>query len=178
MAIRIFLDTEFTCFKKSRIISIGLVTEDGKRTFYAEITNTYTLGHCSGFVKADVLPQLDANKIETPVDYRKVYAKMTFEECKSHLKVWFENINCKQLLVYSDSPYYDWPFLCRLLGYDWPIYLHKKCKYIDFDTTSKSVKFDNLLFDKFQQGIYREHHALDDAIVTSQAWAEMRDVQV
>lgn len=60
----VFFDTEFTHLKpiidESSLISIGLVTEDGKRSFYAEINDSYSLEDCSDFVKQIVLPLLDA----------------------------------------------------------------------------------------------------------------------
>ena len=56
----IFFDTEFTSLHvKSKLISIGLISEDG-REFYAEMTDTYLISHCSDWVKENVLPLLDA----------------------------------------------------------------------------------------------------------------------
>lgn len=38
----IFFDTEFTDLdRNARLISIGLVTEDGEKSFYAELSDTY-----------------------------------------------------------------------------------------------------------------------------------------
>lgn len=51
-----FLDTEFTDFIDCQLISIGIVTEDG-REFYAERTD-YNQSACGSFVRAAVLPQL------------------------------------------------------------------------------------------------------------------------
>lgn len=53
---RLFLDTEFTDFIDCDLISIGLVSDDG-REFYGERTD-YDSAACSHFVKAAVLPQL------------------------------------------------------------------------------------------------------------------------
>ena len=50
----IFLDTEFTAFMRPDLISIALVSEDG-REFYAERTD-YRQADCSDFVRATVLP--------------------------------------------------------------------------------------------------------------------------
>lgn len=47
----VFLDTEFTDFAKHDLISLALVTEDG-REFYAERTD-YRKNECSAFVLAD-----------------------------------------------------------------------------------------------------------------------------
>lgn len=55
-AMRIFLDTEFTDFIDCELISIGLVSEDG-REFYAE-RNDFNLARCNHFVQEAVLPLL------------------------------------------------------------------------------------------------------------------------
>jgi len=52
----VFLDTEFTDFVRPDLISLALVSEDG-REFYAERTDYYTT-RCSDFVKETVLPLL------------------------------------------------------------------------------------------------------------------------
>ncbi|AOF84688.1 hypothetical protein BSY239_3397 [Hydrogenophaga sp. RAC07] len=53
----IFLDTEFTDFIDIDLISIGLVSEDGGATFYAE-RNDYRREAASDFVREAVLPHL------------------------------------------------------------------------------------------------------------------------
>ena len=53
---RYFIDTEFTDWKDSRLISIAIVSEDGKE-FYGECSD-FDLTVCSAFVRATVLPQL------------------------------------------------------------------------------------------------------------------------
>ncbi|MFM0658681.1 hypothetical protein [Paraburkholderia sediminicola] len=53
---RIFVDTEFTDFIDCDLISIALITDDG-REFYAERTG-FNRHACSGFVREAVRPQL------------------------------------------------------------------------------------------------------------------------
>lgn len=53
---KIFLDTEFTDFSNSQLISLGLVDENG-REFYAESTS-FNREDCSQFVIEIVLPLL------------------------------------------------------------------------------------------------------------------------
>lgn len=53
----LFLDTEFTDFIDIDLISIGLVSEDGGATFYAE-RNDYRREAASDFVREAVLPHL------------------------------------------------------------------------------------------------------------------------
>lgn len=75
MTIRVFLDTEFTSLDQSAsLISIGLITEDASRSFYAELLNTYLQEKCSAFVLQEVLPLLDAPLLVEPINYKNVYA--------------------------------------------------------------------------------------------------------
>lgn len=53
----LFLDTEFTDFIDIDLISIGLVSEDGRAAFYAE-RNDYRQDAVSDFVREAVLPHL------------------------------------------------------------------------------------------------------------------------
>jgi hypothetical protein len=53
---RLYLDTEFTDFTNSELISIGIVDENG-REFYAE-RNDFQRELCSDFVRETVLPLL------------------------------------------------------------------------------------------------------------------------
>ena len=66
----IFFDTEFTELGiDPRLISIGLVSEVGDRTFYAELSDTYMPADCGDFARLAMLPKLEAGK-----------ALMTFDE--------------------------------------------------------------------------------------------------
>lgn len=56
---QIFLDTEFTNFEDCDLISVGLVTTDG-REFYAE-RNDFDRSKCSEFVREIVLPKLSTS---------------------------------------------------------------------------------------------------------------------
>jgi hypothetical protein len=58
---KLFLDTEFTDFIDIDLISIGIVSEDG-REFYAERTD-YDVSACSPFVRVAVLPQLNQGEV-------------------------------------------------------------------------------------------------------------------
>ena len=57
----IFIDTEFSDFINTDLISIGAVTEDGSKEFYCELTD-FNKKVCSEFVREAVLPQLDFDK--------------------------------------------------------------------------------------------------------------------
>lgn len=59
---QIFLDTEFTSLDKPRLISIGLVADNGQE-FYRELADGWKLGECNMFVLARVLPLLSAGRV-------------------------------------------------------------------------------------------------------------------
>lgn len=90
MTTHVFLDCEFTNFDQPKLISIALVTEDGKHSFYAELTDTYKYADCSEFVIENVLPLLDAKEYSPPEANvnSTVHAKMTFVQCSEYMKRW------------------------------------------------------------------------------------------
>ena len=101
MTMRLFVDTEFTDLLDCELLSIGIVSEDG-REFYAE-RNDVDLARCGDFCRVAVLPQLgrDADLIGTEA------------EVSARLKVWlaqFETV--APVLVSVDHPT-DW----ELFGY-------------------------------------------------------------
>ena len=165
---KVYLDTEFTHLfhptKETKLISIGLVTEDGERSFYAELSDSYDLRDCSDFVIEAVLPLLDAPELPERIDYKNVYAKMTKSQCREHLAYWIAAIQ-EHVEINSDAPSYDWPLLTDLFhGYAWPILLFKECR----NCYPSSIHEDRYLQaeeDLYGGGIYRRHHALDDVKV-------------
>lgn len=57
---RIFFDTEFTNLTpQAKLVSIGLIDESGMSTFYAELSDTYTVADCSYFCLLHILPLLE-----------------------------------------------------------------------------------------------------------------------
>lgn len=146
---RLFLDTEFTdLVPHNKLISIALVDED-ENYFYAELSDTYKLKDCSGFVKENVLPFLRGGAY-----------LMTEYDCKLAIAKWIEdrNVPC---VICSDAPSWDIPHINRLLEPLYPENLEKVCIPI-------RVPFDaeqNLLI-KFD---YDVHNALDDALVMKKA---------
>lgn len=65
MTIKIFLDTEFSCFKKPEIISVGLVADNGKE-FYGETADF--LQSASPWVIENVVPHLNVDKLGKSAD--------------------------------------------------------------------------------------------------------------
>ncbi len=170
MSIKVFLDTEFTDFNIPKLISIGLVTEDLSRSFYAELPNNYTIDDCSYFVQERVLPLLDAKPMELSSDSTTIHAQMSAEECSKYINLWFDSLG-DQATIYNNAPHFDWAFLKQLL-IKWPVNLSTDCKLIQSNSEIAQSKYDNTILNAYRNG-YREHHALDDAIVMIKGWKAM-----
>lgn len=56
MALKVFIDTEFTDFANLKLISIGFAAESGDE-FYAELS--FSVSDCSEFVREIVVPMLE-----------------------------------------------------------------------------------------------------------------------
>jgi len=70
-----FVDTEFTDFIETELMSIGIVSEDGKHEFYAEV-NSYTPEARSQFVIDVVVPLMEPAKYGRP--YKRVASDLAY----------------------------------------------------------------------------------------------------
>lgn len=93
----VFLDTEFTDLLNPELLSLGLVTLDG-REFYAERTD-YQTEDCSDFVRETVLPLLGG----VPD------AACTRTELTDRLRDWFEQLPEPTTIIYDFEG--DWMLL-------------------------------------------------------------------
>lgn len=158
---KVYIDTEFTSLlaRHPKLISIGLITEDGSRTFYAEIQKHYRNVDCSLFVVDEVLPLLDAPELPAQINYQNVYAKMTHDECRIHLGYWIASL-MDPVSFLTDAPSYDWPLVQHLFdGHPWPAMLDSQPVNCYLPV---KIPMTERIFDA---GNYRRHHALDDAKV-------------
>lgn len=169
----IFLDTEFTdlvgMLFDPALISIGLISEDGELSFYAELADNYTLDMCSYFVLENVIPLLDSKPINSLSDSKNIHGTMTIEECRQNLYVWLEQFKTP-VQIWSDAPNYDWGFLSAIFqGHPWPSMLLTKPKSLVLNNTEINRLYET--------GGYRKHHALDDAIVIQKTWKLISEVR-
>lgn len=147
------------------LISIGLISEDGQRRFYAELPDNYTLEMCSYFVLENVIPLLDAEPRTGAVDIKNVHGQMSVDTCRELLMTWFAQFN-EPVQVLSDAPSYDWRFLSAIFqGHQWPPMLVPKPKPLVIENPAELALL-------YQSGNYRRHHALDDAMVLQKIWLE------
>ena len=155
MTICVFFDTEFTTLNVNgypELISIGLVSDDGKE-FYAELTDTWYEGICSQFAIDFVLPLLEGGE-----------ARMTEAQLAVALKTWIEAFGDEEIVLRSDAPGMDWPWLANIFNaYAWPNNLRKKCGPIYFRKLLFQHRFNMGLESFWSEHFKRKHHALVDA---------------
>lgn len=171
MTIHVFLDTEFTdLINDTKLISIGLVTAEGERTFYAELTDSYQLEDCSHFVKNEVIPLLDAKPLAATIYYKNVHAQMTLGELNKHLNYWFAALQ-DSIQIWTDAPNYDWRYIQQIFSHSgMPFNLLPSPNSLLTDDMSQNIRFQNAVEEAFNKNPFRQHHALDDALANRIAW--------
>ena len=139
---RYFIDTEFTDFKDSQLISIAIVSEDG-REFYGERSD-FELSACSAFVRATVLPQLGAFPGRT----------MPASQLAVELRAWLLVVSVRPKPVLCFDSDCDYALITPLLGGPLPRGWKHENVFLKIDA------------ERFAQYIAihgGEHHALHDA---------------
>lgn len=153
----IFFDTEFTdLIVDPQLISIGFVAEDGERTFYAELSNTYRLADVGNFSRHAVLPQLEAGA-----------AIMDMRELGKRLAGWLEAFE-EPVKLATDSLAWDWPWIREIFKEyaTWPKNVEREPEILRQET-----EFNLAIERAFASGL-RRHHALDDAKANRLGWIE------
>lgn len=86
----IFFDTEFSgLILDPKLISIGMIAEDGERTFYAELSDTYLASACEPFVLEAVLPHLQGGRGLTDADVSAIIGRIQSQLGASYLETAF-----------------------------------------------------------------------------------------
>lgn len=158
----VFLDTEFTDFVQMDLISIALVSEDG-REFYAERTD-YRRDDCSEFVRLAVLPVLG----------RVSDAACTRSQLANRLQAWFDTLPDPAILIFDY--FSDWELLVDALqGEDsMPVSSNMDDKLLLAAEIVGSPVYQQAL-DKAFTPEWPRHHALADAramMAGFRAWRE------
>lgn len=152
----LFLDTEFTGLGQRwpRLISIGLVSEDGQHSFYAELATESYMDNCSAWVRENVLPLLDGgDRIMQP------------DELRQRLAEWIGAQGAMQIAC--DSKDFDFAYLRAILD-PWPANIDPKSLALKFDA-DRGERFNDAVEKSFAGGL-RRHHALDDAKANRLGW--------
>lgn len=172
----LFLDSEFTCIpgdllsklpgagalnetvcKSPKLISIGLVSKDGKHEFYGEVERGtgWDFIDCSDFVMIEVLPLLKGGDFT-----------MTPAELRTKLIAWLEGIPGEEHTLACDSKI-DLELVRGLFGQDWPANLVKH----HYDLRSAfGEAFDRAFLASLRKRGGSEHNALDDAHANLAGW--------
>jgi hypothetical protein len=176
MTINVFLDTEFTSLEAEVcLISIGLITEDGDRCFYAELTDTYSEDNCTDFVLKEVLPLLGAKPLAGAANYKSVYAQMTLVDVQILLQNWLAAL-IDPVQIWSDSPSHDWRYILQIFGSaGLPYNLLPMPKSLLDDNASSNAKYENRVEQEYSEKILKRHHALDDAKAMRLGWQAIKN---
>ncbi|WP_254706779.1 3'-5' exoribonuclease [Ralstonia pseudosolanacearum] len=139
---RYFIDTEFTDFKDSQLISIAIVGEDGCE-FYGERSD-FELSACNAFVRATVLPQLGSFPGRS----------MPAAQLAAELRAWLLAVPLRPKPVLCYDSDCDYALVTHLLGGALPRGWKHENVFLKLDA------------ERFAQYIAvhgGEHHALHDA---------------
>lgn len=171
---KIFFDTEFTgLYKDTTLISIGLVSEDG-RTFYAEL-NDYKKDMVDDWIKENVIANLrfEGGYTWTPVlDLEHHEMKCSRSELQGDLSIWLEQFGVAD--IWSDCLAYDWVLFCDLFG--GALNIPKSVYYIPFDiaTLMRIKEVDPDINREEYAGIQgSKHNALHDAKVIKACYEKL-----
>lgn len=173
----LFLDTEFTNLMHPQLISIGIITEDGKQEFYME-RNDYDKKSSSQFVREMVEPFLMTNGV-------------TFNEMSARLYTWLVELS-EEYQVVVDYPD-DWELFLDLVENlpqnikGEPCYVYPQLETV---AVLKGMKDDCMLQhiisirkafkdavnDFFFTYKLPNHHALNDAKANRYGWIKAMEV--
>ena len=187
-SMKIFFDTEFTgLHKDTTLISIGLVSEDG-RQFYAELTD-YDLEQCNDWIEKNVLENLITYRDDNfeKANYIPNLHVGDKQDISKSLKNWFKQFDFVELI--SDVSHYDFVLFIDLFGtaFDLPDNICPACYDINQDIARKYSISQQEAFDKSREDIlfqvYKEnvingdkHNALYDAKVIRELYQILNNV--
>lgn len=156
---RLFIDTEFTDFIDCELISIGLVSEDGRHEFYAEVED-YDRQKCNAHVQAGIWPLL--GKTPEAVIPRAVLVEQ--------LRTWLSGLP-RRLIIASDS-YQDWELLVDVLDGELPANIQGREDLRGLIDTSV---YHRAVCQYHAQPSQPWHHALHDARANRAGWLAWLD---
>lgn len=157
----VFLDTEYTGLGQPspKLISLGIVTEDGQREFYVELDDTWKLEDCSDFVRREVLPLLGG-------------PAMSLAQAREKLLDWFA-ASPRAVRAACDSMA-DFRFLLQLLGELKPLNL--AAAPYDLRPLIDAAVYHHAVMTHYRTD-NREHHALVDARAYRKGWLAWMDAR-
>ena len=148
---KLFLDTEFTQLDDGEILSIGLVSEDGALTFYAERSD-YLREECSAFVIKYVLPLF----------CRYPEALCAIEDLSARLRAFIEALPGVATLYCDSNKDIDHFMRALTNGGRLPVPSKLSLDHQIIRDMTVDPVFDKAFLDHFCDG-REQHHALWDA---------------
>jgi len=148
-----FLDTEYTGYGDNELISLGLVSEDGKHILYLEVED-FDCTHCNNFVRSMVLPNL-----RSP-DHTQIKKKYLPEI----LRNWFATLP-RSVVIACDSPI-DRQLLDKVFESRWP---ENVVGWFDLRPLIDTGVFDKAVC-QYHSTDRPWHHALHDAQAHRAGW--------
>lgn len=163
----LFLDTEFTNLAPPapRLMSLAMVSEDGRRSFYGEILPGagWDMPDCSEFVLKEVLPLFKGGEYG-----------MTAVELRAGLTTWIRQLHGVGPHRFACDSNYDISLLGQLLGPSWPPLLDRKAVRLDGMIYAQANGQANVFEHAFKECLARRgakaHNALDDAYALRAGW--------
>jgi hypothetical protein len=157
MALKIFIDTEFTDFVDPKLISIGLAAESGEN-FYAEVP--FPMRDCSEFVREIVVPMLG----------NMPHAECSMDELYSRIITWLKLVRSGSEDIDICFDYWtDWDLFRQALGNNVPQWCKSR---LVADRINEILRCDY-----HEKNRLPEHHALHDAQANRYAFREAIIVQ-
>jgi hypothetical protein len=157
----IFLDTEFTNLIDRRLISIGMVSEDGQHALYRELQD-FDLENCSAFVRGNVLPLLGRFQ-DTTVGRAKL---------ADDLRQWINTLP-RSLTIACDSDW-DWEILCETVGLPLPRNISGQ---FDLRPLIDNTVFHKAVCRYHDVADQPWHHAWHDALAHRFGWLAWNDAR-
>ncbi|GAB2893488.1 hypothetical protein GCM10027046_23080 [Uliginosibacterium flavum] len=156
----IFLDTEFTDFINCDLISIGMVSEDGRHEFYAERSD-YVSDWQSDFVRVAVVPLLGG------------HAGRSFgrQELGEQLRAWFSSLP-RSVQIACDSVH-DRDLLWDAFDQDLPVNLSRSI--FDLRPLIDTTVYHKAVCCYHDQPAQPWHHSLHDARAHRAGWLAWQD---
>lgn len=157
----VFLDCEYTDPINIDLISIGMVTEDGRFEFYAERSD-FPDADCNQFVRAAVLPLL----------YTVPTNVMTRAQLTERLHGWFATLSKEMVIACDDQT--DWELLVDVFDGELPANIvrpHRNLRPL-IDT----IVYNRAACQYHSVPGQPWHHALHDAKAHRMGWLAWTDL--
>ncbi len=155
----VFIDCEFTDFIDCELISLAMVSEDGRHNIYLELTD-FDRTKCNAFVQSAVCSQLG----QLPA------VRVCRTEMGERLRSWFATLP-NGLILASDSQY-DRDLLADALIGNWPANV---VGWLDLRPLTNSLAF-NAALTHYHSTDKPWHHALHDASANRAAWLALQQL--